>query len=637
MQPTTKFSDLSLCVTNRFGDMSSGIFSIYRQFSPGGCGNANKIAGRKLPEPSNLGKNHLWVKVMNSLGSYGLLPLLVFSSCLLTQRAIAQPIPPSTPSNIPNPLPSNSPELPSPTLLPPPEELLRPGPTEPTVPNHTPDSTAPIPRSIEVQRFVVDGSTVFEPSQFEKLLADFTNRPLSFAELLQARSKVTELYTNNGYITSGAFIPPQELSEGVVKIQVLEGAIEEIIVNGTNHLKPSYVRKRLEVATQGALNVDRLLTGLQMLQLDPLIATLSAELSAGSRPGQSLLEVTIREASPYRSSLTIDNGRAPSVGTFRQQVSLGHANLLGYGDALSLNYTRTEGSDQWEFGYSVPLNARNGRLSFNYSNTDSKIIEPPFDRVDIEAKSRNYELSLRQPLIETPTKEFSLGITGVRRESDTSILGVNYPLSPGANDNGETRLSILRFFQEWTTRDARQVFAARSQFSLGVGWFDATVNDDQPDSQFFSWRGQMQWLRLLAPDTVLLLRSDLQLTPNALVPLEQFGLGGQQSVRGYRQDALLTDNAIFASAELRLPIFKTEDRNIVVQVAPFLDVGTSWNSDGPDPEEKNLASVGLGLQFQWSDRLTARVDWGYPLIDFKSRDRTWQENGFYFSIIANPF
>jgi hemolysin activation/secretion protein len=325
------------------------------------------------------------------------------------------------------------------------------------------------------------------------------------------------------------------------------------------------------------------------------------------------------------------------VGTFRQQASLGHANLLGYGDALSVNYTRTEGSDQWEANYSVPVNARNGRLTFSYSNTDSEIIEPPFDRVDIEAKSRNYELSFRQPLIETPTREFSLGITGVRRESDTSLLGVNYPLSPGANDNGETRLSILRFFQEVTARDARQVFAARSQFSVGVGWFDATVNDDEPDSQFFGWRGQMQLLRLLAPDTVLLLRSDLQLTPNALVPLEQFGLGGQQSVRGYRQDALLTDNAIFASAEVRLPIFKTEDRNIVVQVAPFFDVGTSWNSDGPDPEEKNLASVGLGLQFQWSDRLTARVDWGYPLIDFKSRDRTWQENGFYFSLIANPF
>ena len=581
---------------------------------------------------------------------YWLSRFLILASCLGSHSAIAQ----ETNPNIPNPLPSNPPELRSPTLLPPPEELLKPRPRDSNTPNPTPDSNSPIPRTIEVQQFLIDGSTVFDSADFDKILVEFTDRPLSFAELLQARSKVTELYTESGYITSGAFIPPQELSDGVVKIQILEGGIEEINVafqeikedpetgeetpeTVEGHLTPNYVKNRLEIATSGALNVDSLLTGLQMLQLDPLIENLSAELSAGSRPGRSLLDVTVREASPYRASFSIDNGRAPSVSTFRQQASIGHANLLGYGDALDLTYTNTEGSGQWQGNYSIPINARNGRLSFNYSNTDSTIIEPPFDRVDIEAKSRNYEVSLRQPLIQTPTKEFNLGFTAVRRESDTSLLGVNFPLSPGANDNGETRLSILRFFQEVTARDAKQVFAARSQFSLGVGWFDATVNDDEPDSRFVNWRAQLQWLRLLAPDTVLLLRSDFQLSPDALVPLEQFGLGGQQSVRGYRQDALLTDNAIFASAEVRIPVFKHEDQDMVLHVAPFVDVGTTWNSDGPDPEDNDLASVGLGLQFQWSDRLTARLDWGYPLIDINSRDRTWQENGFYFSVIANPF
>lgn len=581
----------------------------------------------KLYRPKLLGK------IMDSFLYYWLSPFLILASCLAAGSAIAQP----NNSDIPNPLPSTSPQLPTPTLLPPPEELLKPTPQDPNAPNPTPDSSTPVPRNIEVQQFLINGSTVFAPADFDLILSEFTDRPLSFAELLQARSKVTELYTDSGYITSGAFIPPQELSDGMVNIQILEGEIEEITVTGTNHLKPNYVKNRLQVATSGALNVDQLLTGLQMLQLDPLIENLSAELSAGSRPGRSLLDVTVREASPYRGSFSIDNGRAPSVSSFRQQANIGHANLLGYGDALDLSYTNTEGSGQWQANYSIPINARNGRLSFNYSYTDSEIIEPPFDRVDIQAKSRNYEVSLRQPLIQTPTREFNLGLTAVRRESDTSLLGVNFPLSPGANDNGETRLSILRFFQEVTARDAKQVFAARSQFSLGVGWFDATVNDEAPDSRFFGWRGQLQWLRLLAPETVLLLRSDLQLTPNALVPLEQFGLGGQQSVRGYRQDALLTDNAIFASAEVRIPVFKTEDKDVLVQVAPFFDVGTTWNSDGPDPEDQTLASVGLGLQFQWSDRLTARVDWGYPLIDINSRDRTWQEKGFYFSLIANPF
>ncbi|WP_289457345.1 POTRA domain-containing protein, partial [Klebsiella pneumoniae] len=67
------------------------------------------------------------------------------------------------------------------------------------------------------------GSTVFSPEQLAKVLEPFTNRPISFAELFSARSAITQLYFGNGYITSGAYIPPQTLQGKVVTINVLEG------------------------------------------------------------------------------------------------------------------------------------------------------------------------------------------------------------------------------------------------------------------------------------------------------------------------------------------------------------------------------------------------------------------------------
>lgn len=584
--------------------------------------------------------------------AYRLLPYLALWGCLAAGPSWGQGVDPSQipdrsdgpgrlqlvdPVQIPNPEPSNRPELPTRPLLPPPEELLQ-SPSENPSGAIPEEGTGSVPGSIDVERFEILGSNVFKQERFDNLLGDYADRSVSFAELLQARSAITDFYKDEGYITSGAFIPPQRLSDGVVQIQVVEGQLEEINVEGTSHLNSNYVRSRLGVATSGALNVNKLLTGLQMLQLDPLIETLSAELSAGSRPGTSVLEVKVKEAPAFRTALSIDNGRSPSVGTFRQQATVGHDNLFGFGDSLRGTYTRTDGSEQWEVGYAVPINARNGSLGFKYSTTDSEIIEPPFDRVDIQADSRNYELTLRQPFIQTPTREFSMGLTGVRRESQTSLLGVNFPLSPGANDDGETNLSILRFFQEWTQRDATQVFAARSQFNLGVGWFDATVNGNEPDSRFLSWRGQAQWLRVIAPETVLLLRSDVQLSATDLVPLEQFGLGGQESVRGYRQDTVLADNGVLASAELRIPLYKTESRSFVLQATPFLDVGTAWNSGGnSSPDDNTLAAIGLGLRFQLGNSLTARIDYGYPIINVDSRDRTWQENGIYFSLNANPF
>lgn len=202
-------------------------------------------------------------------------------------------------------------------------------------------------------------------------------------------------------------------------------------------------------------------------------------------------------------------------------------------------------------------------------------------------------------------------------------------------------MSALRFFQEWTYRSNNEVLAVRSQFNLGIGALDATINQDAPDSRFFWWQGQAQWVRLLAPNTLMLLRLNTQLTMTSLVPFEQFGVGGIDSVRGYRQDALLADNGVFASAELRIPVLRTSGSGLL-QVAPFADFGVAWNNSNRDNLPSNttntLTSVGLGLRYSLGDRFTARLDWGIPLVGVDSTDkRTWQENGLYFSVIYNPF
>jgi hemolysin activation/secretion protein len=570
----------------------------------------------------------------------------------LKAQVINQPIPleleRSQTSERENPAPRDTqppstqplPEPPPPAPLPPPEELL----TPPTTTPPTPQEPAPgeVPATITVERFEVTGSTVFSAEDFAKITSPFTSRPITLTELFQVRAAVTQLYLDNGYITSGAYIPPQKLQGGVVEIRIAEGGLEDIKVTGARRLNPNYVRSRLAIATSKPLNRNRLLEALQLLQLDPLIQNLSAELSAGTRPGTNLLEVRLIEAKTFGTQLTLDNGRSPSVGSFRRQAEIREANLLGLGDAISASYTNTDGSNTWDFSYTLPINPRNGTLSFSYGTAKSEVVQRPFNILDIQSNSHYYELSFRQPIVQRPFGEFAVGITATSRESKASLTDgfdgrLPFP-ALGADEEGRTRVTALRFFQEWTQRNSRQVLAFRSQFSVGLDALNATINDTSPDSRFYGWRLQAQWVRLLAPDTILLLRGDMQLADRPLVPLEQFGLGGQESVRGYRQDALLADAGIFASAEVRLPIARLWGNNNLLQLTPFVDFGTAWNrADRPTPDPTTLVSVGLGLRLQLQNRLSARLDWGIPLISIEGDKNTWQENGIYFSIIANPF
>lgn len=525
------------------------------------------------------------------------------------------------------------PQLPTDVLPPQPSDReLLPLPNLPELPSSGPGDAN---EKFRVDRIEVVGSTVFQPEQFAKVTAPFIGRELTFAELLQARDAVTKLYVDNGYVTTGALIAPQTIKNGVVTIQVVEGSVQEIQVTGNRRLRSFYIRDRVRLGTDTPLNVNHLLEKLQVLRLNPRIQNLSAELQAGTTPGTSILQVDVQEAKTFWVDLYADNGRSPSVGSFRRGVELREANLLGFGDTLRINYANTTGSNTIDASYAVPVNAHDGTLAFAFSQGWNRVIEKPFNVLDIQSTSRSYDFTYRQPLLQTPTQELALGLTFSRQESQTE-LGIDnigpFPLSPGADSQGRTKVSALRFFQEYTQRSSQSVLALRSQFSVGVDWFGATVNNNAPDSRFFAWRGQAQWVQLLAPDTLFLIRGDLQLAGDPLLPLEQFGLGGQLSVRGYRQDALLTDNGALVSAEARLPILRVPKIEGVLQLAPFIDVGKGWNHNGRNPSPDTLVGVGLGLLWKQGDRFTARFDWGYPLTSIEGEKRTLQEKGLYFSV-----
>jgi hemolysin activation/secretion protein len=539
------------------------------------------------------------------------------------------------------PEPQLEPQIPTPQ--PTPEQLLQSPPPVPTAPEPIPGN---IPETITVKQFKFIGNTVISDDELNAAIeeANLIGRELTFAEVFEVRSVITNFYRKRGYVTSGAIIPPQEFqkADGVVEVQIIEGQLEaqSIEVRGTRRLNPDYIRSRVALAAGTPVNQNALIEALQLLQLDPLIKSLSAELTAGTRQGSSILIVTVEEAKSLSLDLSLNNNRSPTIGTFERRLDATLTNLRGQGDILNVGFSNTDGSNTLDATYTYPLNPRNGTLSFSTSFTFSHVVESPFNRVDIDADSRYFALTFRQPLQRSLSEEFTIGVSLTNQKSKVTLFDVPVRLAPGTEEDGTTTVTALRFFQEWTRQSNRHVFAARSQFTLGLGLLGGTSNEDAPDSNFLAWRGQVQWVSLLAPETLLILRGDLQFSLDPLLRLEQYGLGGQDTVRGYRQNIFLSDSGMLASAELRFPIARLPRQNALLQLAPFIDFGAIWNNSGntdPEPDPNFLVSVGLGLRFQMGDRLSARMDWGIPLINAISSEKTLQEKGLYFSINYSIF
>ncbi|KAF3891215.1 MULTISPECIES: ShlB/FhaC/HecB family hemolysin secretion/activation protein [Nostocales] len=542
-------------------------------------------------------------------------------------------IPPETPDTIERITPQPN-ESPSPLPQEPPTEPPKPSlETPPT--QESPEATFGEESRIPIKKIEVLGSTVLQ-DKIQKLIEPLEKKgKVTFEELLQLRSNITQVYLDNGYVTSGAFLPNnQDISSGTIKIQVVEGELENIELSGLNRLQRGYVRSRLRRATSKPLNQKRLEEALQLLQLDPLISRVNAELTAGSTPGRNILEVQIQEAQAFHAGVSIDNTQSPSIGSLQGSVFIAHDNVLGFGDRFNAEYGRTEGLNLYDINYTIPINSLNGTIGFRYSNTDSRIIEDPFEELDIKSETQTYSLSVRQPLYRTPTSEFALGLSLDLRRNQTFILDdIPYSFSEGP-ENGESKVTVIRFSQDWVNRNANRVLAARSQFSLGINAFDATNNDTGTDGQFFSWLGQFQWVQRLSPRTLLLARLNAQLTGDSLLSLEKLSIGGFDTVRGYRQNQLVADNGVAGSLEVRFPPIASYT---ALQLAPFFDIGTTWNNQAENPAPQTIASLGLGLIWQPSRSLYLRLDYGVPLIDVDNQGDSLQDKGLHFSLRYQAF
>lgn len=510
----------------------------------------------------------------------------------------------------------------------------------------TPQPTAtPTPNlnqsNLNIKTITVEGSSIFNNDDFQPLLAPVEGKTITVEELQGIADQITQLYLQKGYITSRAIVDENSLATGNIKILVIEGTLEKIEVEGTERLDPDYIRDRIALGGGTPLNSANLEDQLRLLRADPLIENIEASLKSGTGLGQSILVVRVTEAPSFGANFSIDNYSPPSVGSERFGMDLNYQNLSGLGDSMGLLYQHTlqGGSDNLDLNYRIPVNAMNGTVQLRSVLNWNNVIQANLLPLDISGESELYEISYRQPLIRTPREEFALSVGFTRQQGQTFLFASPFAFGTGPDPlDGSTRTSVLKLGQEYISRDGGGAWALRSSFNIGTGLFGVTDVDPNVNGYFFSWLGQIQRVQLLNPDNFLIIQGDLQLTPDALLPSQQFVIGGGQSIRGYRQNVRAGDNGFRVSVEDRITLHRNEAGEAIFQLAPFWDFGNIWNAtENPNSLQNQTFIMGLGLGVLWQPfpNLNLRLDYGLPIMNLSDRGKNAQDDGFYFNVNYN--
>ncbi|GAB5451203.1 MAG: two-partner secretion system transporter CdrB [Halioglobus sp.] len=534
------------------------------------------------------------------------------------------------------------------------EQGEKPGNTQvlPPLPSQTPmdEAAGAIGDPVTASEIVITGNTVIPQSQIEQIVAPFLDRELLPEHIQELRKRLSLQYLNAGYINSGVIYPPV-VNNGVLTFQAVEGKLKDIELRDTQRISQTYLEPRVRRSIATPLNINQLQSSLRKLELDPMIRQINGALVPGINLGEADLRLRVKEANPVRIGLAVDNYRSPSIAAEGGVLSLEHLNLTGRGDHIALYVSASKGLDDAYISYRTPLNTYDTRLNLYYQTGDSKIVESPFEDLDIEGDSESWGANFTHPVINRLNRTFVISTGLDQRSNKTTLLGRPFSFSLGAR-NGESVATSATLGAEWIERRDDQVFAVRTTVRYGLDLFGATmipdgapdtqptINAKIPESKFTVLLTQLQYARRIDyRNSQLVFNTVWQESFDPLLAVEKLSIGGAYSVRGFRENQLVRDNGISASLEWRVPMFANDAgySRWNLTAIPFLDYGRSWDEDSnlSTHTPANISSIGIGFRWLPIEDLVVDVAYGYRLSEEdvpEPEEKDLQDRGFHFAV-----
>jgi hemolysin activation/secretion protein len=474
----------------------------------------------------------------------------------------------------------------------------------------------------DISRFDVSGNTLLSQAQVDAAVAPFTGRARDFGHVQQALEALEAAYHARGYQVVKVQLPEQELNGGVVRLVVQQTRVGKVTVSGNRHFSEENVRRSLPGLAEGATpNLDQISASLRLANESPA-KQVQLKLQSGEQDDAVDARLDVRDQSPWRASLNLDNGGTEATGKTYTGVVLQHANLWGRDHVASIQYTTTAEEPGkvavWGAGYHIPLYALGDSIDLfaSHSNIDSGSVTAGLFNLTVNGKGSVAGLRYNQVLARRGERDARLvyGLDVKAFKNNVLFAGQNF-----GNDVTVRPLSLaytLGMPLDAGTANLSLTLLRNLPGGSRGGADDFTRARTGAKDNYTILRFAAAYARAIGADWQARLLLNGQLTGDALVPGEQFGAGGGATVRGLDERTLSADAGAVANAELYSPSLCASSR-WQCRVVGFVDAahGRRHHALPGELRRASLASAGLGLRVTMGQSFNLQADFGHVLND----------------------
>ncbi len=502
-------------------------------------------------------------------------------------------------------------------------------------------------KGVYINSIEVSPSEILTREEINRVIGPYVGKNVFMSDIQAAINGLNTLYAEKGYVTARAYLPEQTVSNGNIKIELIESRIGNVTVTNNRYTTDNYILKRIPEKSGQLFDIVNLEKDVLDFNRYHDGVNLSANLKAGSQPGTTDIELTAAETFPFHLIGMMDNAGRRSTGQLRGGPAIVADSLFHHRDQMTMGAYFSKGATSPFFDYSFPINKKDGRIGFSFSSTFAKVRNGDYSWMGLKSNSYIYSLYYDQPLVRKQGFELkSLAALNYKRSRTWSNLGnllseaYGYDVDDPIKDVDQVTSIDLGLNMRKDTRYG--IWYLNQMASLAVPIFDS-------ESSYFKLSGGFLRLHDFSHGFIGQLRGSYQVIPNSKhIPyLDQFQVGGLATVRGYSEGVMLGKSGYFFSGELMFPlgprmITGKDGRSHkfighYLKGAIFADTSGVFPYVGEDVYGGSyfLASVGMGLRVQLPGDLSARLYWGYPLVNNAYEDHRHMGR-FHFELTLEP-